>query len=209
MSLIIDHLSFRYFVDKPILSDFSYQFHDQAITAIVGPSGIGKSTLFQLILGFLKPDEGTISHQGKLLSTPTMVLPTEKRGIGAVFQDFALFPHLTVYDNIAFGLKGSKRLHHRHILQLAKLFQLEEILSAYPYRLSGGQMQRVACARALAPHPSLILMDEPFSNLDETLTIQLRQSLKAYLKDKKMTAIIITHDAKDTLDFADFCLTIK
>lgn len=209
MSLIIDHLSFRYFVDKPILSDFSYQFHDQAITAIVGPSGIGKSTLFQLILGFLKPDEGTISHQGKLLATPTMVLPTEKRGIGAVFQDFALFPHLTVYDNIAFGLKGSKRLHHLHILQLAKLFQLEDILSAYPYRLSGGQMQRVACARALAPHPSLILMDEPFSNLDESLTKQLRQSLKAYLKEQKMTAIIITHDVKDTVDFADFCLTIK
>ena len=203
MTLKIKDLSFRYFVDKPVIENLSLTFMEGKITAITGASGVGKSTLFQLILGLIKPYEGSITLGDTLLSTPRYIVPTEHRGIGAVFQDFALFPHLTVYDNLAFGLKGKKSIHHGDILSLARLFQIEDILSAYPYRLSGGQMQRVAIARSFAPCPKLILLDEPFSNIDETLTVSLRKNLKAYIHEKKMTVIVITHDRQDTMDFAD------
>ena len=203
MTLKIKDLSFRYFVDKPVIEKLSYTFMEGKITAITGASGIGKSTLFQLILGLIKPYEGSITLGETVLSTSRYIVPTEHRGIGAVFQDFALFPHLTVYDNLAFGLKGKKLIHHGDILSLARLFQIEDILSAYPYRLSGGQMQRVAIARSFAPCPRLILLDEPFSNIDETLTVSLRKNLKAYIHEKKMTVIVITHDRQDTIDFAD------
>jgi iron(III) transport system ATP-binding protein len=209
MTLNINNLSFRYFVDKPVITKLTYTFKQGHITAITGASGVGKSTLLQLILGLLKPHEGSIVLGETLLSTPNYVVPTEQRGIGAVFQDFALFPHLTVYDNLAFGLKGKKSAHHATILSLASLFQIDDILSAYPYRLSGGQMQRVAMARSFAPCPSLLLLDEPFSNLDETLTITLRKNLKTFIHDKKMTVIVVTHDRQDTRDFSDDILNLE
>lgn len=209
MNLTINQLSFRYFVQKPILSQFSYTFESGKITAITGPSGIGKSTLLQLILGFLKPDEGTIHLGESLLSSPTSMIVPEKRGIGAVFQDYALFPHLSVYQNIAFGLKGSLREKHKLVLEMASFFQLTDLLSAYPYRLSGGQMQRVAFARSLAPCPRVLLLDEPFSHLDEALTDSLRTALKTFLKDKKITTIVITHDPLDVQHFADTLVEMK
>lgn len=209
MNLKIKDVSFRYFVDKPIFNHLDFEFPQGSITAITGASGVGKSTLFQLILGLLKPHTGSIIFGDILLSSPSYVVPTEHRHIGAVFQDFALFPHLTVYANIGFGLKGKKYQHHETILTLAKLFQIEDLLSAYPYRLSGGQMQRVAMARAFAPCPPLILLDEPFSNVDESLTDMLRQRLKHYIKEKKMTVVFITHDRQDTLNFADTILNLE
>jgi iron(III) transport system ATP-binding protein len=209
MNLTIKDLSFQYFVKKPILTNFSYTFESQSITAIIGPSGIGKTTLFQLILGFLKPHQGTISRGDTLLSSPQFVLPTEKRGIGAVFQDFALFPHLTVKENIAFGLKGSPASIHEQVLMIAHVFELSDVLNAYPYRLSGGQMQRVAFARSLAPCPQTLLLDEPFSNLDETLTESLRKTLRMFLKNKGITALIVTHDEKDVARFADTSFHLK
>ena len=209
MNLTIKDLSFQYFVKKPILTNFSHTFESQSITAIIGPSGIGKSTLFQLILGLLKPHQGTISFGDTLLSSPHFVLPTEKRGIGAVFQDFALFPHLTVKENIRFGLKGSSASLQEQVDMIAHVFELKDVLNAYPYRLSGGQMQRVAFARSIAPCPHILLLDEPFSNLDESLTESLRKTLKTFLKNKWITTLIVTHDEKDVKRFADSSFHLK
>jgi iron(III) transport system ATP-binding protein len=174
------------------------------ILALLGPSGCGKTTTLRLIAGLERPDSGTISLRGEVASGANRFLPAERRGIGFMFQDFALFPHLTVRENVAFGLKhlrnGARR--ERAMAVLAEVGLLDRA-DDYPDRLSGGQKQRVALARALAPAPNLILLDEPFSGLDARLRQSLRADTLRVLRRAGCTAVMVTHDAEEAMFMAD------
>lgn len=174
------------------------------IVALLGPSGCGKTTTLRLIAGLETPDSGTIRLRGSVVSGGRKFQPAEQRRIGFMFQDFALFPHLTVLDNVAFGLKrlrnGAKRTRAMAMLEEVGL---TEKADAYPDELSGGQKQRVALARALAPKPSVILLDEPFSGLDASLRQSLRAETVRVLKHTGTTAIMVTHDAEEAMFMAD------
>lgn len=172
--------------------------------ALLGPSGCGKTTLLRLIAGFERPDAGRILIRDREVVGPKAWVPPEKRHIGFVFQDYALFPHLTVGANIAFGLnklpRGERGERVEACLDLVGLIGLGERM---PHELSGGQQQRVALARALAPDPDLVLLDEPFSNLDADRRLQVREELKRILKVAKATAIFVTHDREEALNLGD------
>jgi iron(III) transport system ATP-binding protein len=173
------------------------------IICLLGSSGCGKSTLLRLIAGLEVPDAGSIVMQGVTLSGAGAFVPPERRGIGLVFQDYALFPHLSLLDNVAFGLRGStpERMAAAHAA-LARV-RLDSRAGSYPHMLSGGEQQRVALARALAPQPRLLLMDEPFSNLDRNLRDRVRTETLAILREARITAIIVTHDPEEALRIAD------
>jgi multiple sugar transport system ATP-binding protein len=184
------------------LDDVSLTVHDREFMVLLGPSGCGKTTLLRLIAGFEMPDEGLISIDGRDM---TDVAPG-RRGIAMVFQSYALFPHLRVRDNIAFGL----RMHHvsrteiqRRVAGAAELMQITRLLDRYPSQLSGGQRQRVAVARALVVEPSVILMDEPLSNLDALLRLQMRAELKRLLHEVRTTTVYVTHDQVEALSMGD------
>ncbi|MCB9930879.1 MAG: ABC transporter ATP-binding protein [Alphaproteobacteria bacterium] len=174
------------------------------VLALLGPSGCGKTTTLRLIAGLETPDSGTVALHGAVVSGGRKFLPAEQRRIGFMFQDFALFPHLTVAENVGFGLKrlrnGARR--DRVMAMLAEV-GLTEKADAYPDELSGGQKQRVALARALAPEPSVILLDEPFSGLDASLRQSLRCETVRVLKRTGTTAIMVTHDAEEAMFMAD------
>jgi iron(III) transport system ATP-binding protein len=172
------------------------------ILALLGPSGCGKTTLLRLIAGFEAPTAGTIALDGRLLCGPhTFTLP-EKRRVAMVFQDFALFPHMNVAANIAFGLKrGSDK--RRRIAELLTLVGLEGLERRLPHQLSGGQQQRVALARALASEPILMLLDEPFSNLDPAIRARVRGEVKQLIRQVGITALFVTHDQEEALSIAD------
>ena len=174
------------------------------IMALLGPSGCGKSTMLRLIAGFERPDEGTIEIDGRVVASPSHMTPPEQRGVGMVFQDYALFPHLTVEQNVAFGLNRlSRRQRAQRTAELLEQVGLQGLGKRYPYELSGGQQQRVALARAMAPDPAVILLDEPFSNLDASLRQQMRDQIRRILKSVGSTAILVTHDQKDAFVVAD------
>ncbi|HYG59797.1 MAG TPA: ABC transporter ATP-binding protein [Symbiobacteriaceae bacterium] len=174
------------------------------ILTLLGPSGCGKTTTLRLVAGFERPDSGRIVIAGRMAAGEGRWLPPEQRGVGMVFQDYALFPHLTVAENVGFGLgslpaeKRQERVRH-----LLRLVGLEGMGDRYPHNLSGGQQQRVALARALAPRPALVLLDEPFSNLDAALRVQMREEVRRILKDTGAAAIFVTHDQKDALAISD------
>ncbi len=174
------------------------------ILALVGESGSGKTTLLRLISGLEQPDAGAIYINDQLMASAGYALPPEKRHIGMVFQDYALFPHLTVHENITYGLnklsRKAKRERAREVLRLVNLQGLDQ---KYPYELSGGEQQRTALARALAPEPSIVLLDEPFSNLDDIMKDQVREDIRTILKQTKTTAVFVTHDTEDALSTAD------
>jgi iron(III) transport system ATP-binding protein len=197
MSLNIDNLSFRYKPNHPLIENLSLSIATGEVTAIIGKSGCGKSTLINLILGLMKPQSGAIFMNGECLSNHRFTKLPEKRGVGVVFQDYALFPHLTVSENITFGLKIKGEEKQLRLIELLKMFDLTDVSYFYPYQLSGGQMQRVAIARAIAPRPSLLLLDEPFSNLDYDLKLRLRNELSLIIKQLKITTLIVTHDQED------------
>ncbi len=190
------------------VQDFNLNIEKGEIVAITGESGCGKTTLLRLIAGLEVPNSGSISIYNQLVAdTKTWVKP-EKRKVGMVFQDYALFPHLTVQENIAFGLqKGIDK--KQRINELLVLVGLEGYEKRYPYELSGGQQQRVALARALAPSPAVLLLDEPFSNLDETLKEQVREELHQIIRQSNMTTLLVTHDTKDALTMADRIAVMK
>lgn len=190
------------------LNEVSFSINKGKIVAIVGESGSGKTTLIRLITGLETQDKGSVVFKGKTLSSETIFIKPEARNIGMVFQEYALFPHFTVFDNIAYGISKSSNKNERvaEVLELVALTGLEK---RFPHELSGGQQQRVALARALAPKPELLILDEPFSNLDVILRNQLRNDVVAILRKTNATAIFVTHDIKDALKISDDILILQ
>ncbi|ABR50698.1 ABC transporter related [Alkaliphilus metalliredigens QYMF] len=178
-----------------------------SIVTLLGPSGCGKSTTLRLIAGFERADSGSISLAGKTVSDSNTWIPPEKRGIGMVFQDYALFPHLNVFDNVGFGYKEKDR--KSRVMEVLELVNLKGYEQRYPYELSGGQQQRVALARALTRRPVVVLLDEPFSNLDADLRVSMRIEVKRIIKEAGATAIFVSHDQKDALAISDQIVVMK
>jgi iron(III) transport system ATP-binding protein len=172
------------------------------IMALLGPSGCGKTTLLRLIAGFEAPDAGEIVLDGRTLAGPGVFVPPEKRRVAMVFQDFALFPHMNVGANIAFGLPRGVDKKQR-VGELLSLVGLERMESRLPHQLSGGQQQRVALARALAAEPALILLDEPFSNLDPSIRARVRDEVRDLIHEIGITAVFVTHDQEEALSVAE------
>ncbi len=188
----------------PAVNNVSLTLREGDILALVGPSGCGKTTLLRIIGGFEFPQTGEVQIGEHKVCSPNAWVPPEKRDIGIVFQDYALFPHLTVAENVAFGLKKSnKNQIKERVAEVLKLVSLETLEKRYPYELSGGQQQRVALARALAPKPKLMLLDEPLSNLDIQVRLQLREEIRDILKLAGTSAVFITHDQEEALAIAD------
>lgn len=181
----------------------SFELERGQLLALLGPSGCGKTTTLRLIAGFETPDAGEIEIGGELVAGPGLYTPPEKRRVGMVFQDYALFPHLTVAENIAFGLPRGDAARDRRVQQALELVGMAKLAARMPHELSGGQQQRVALARALAPEPALILLDEPFSNLDTALRVRVRAEVRAILKQANATAIFVTHDQEEALSLVD------
>jgi iron(III) transport system ATP-binding protein len=174
------------------------------IGCLLGPSGCGKTTLLRAIAGFEPLRSGEIRMHGEVVSRHGWTLAPERRRVGMVFQDFALFPHLTVGDNVAFGLRHlSERERRARVQELLRLVGLPEYEHDYPHRLSGGQQQRVALARAIAPRPGLLLLDEPFSSLDVELREKLAREVREILRAEDMTAVLVTHDQHEAFAMAD------
>lgn len=203
--LSVQHLTKRFAPDAaPVIHDVSFDVADGEIFSILGPSGCGKTTTLRCIAGFEQATEGTVLMQGCTLSGPGGHVPPEQREVGIVFQEYALFPHLSVLENVAFGVDVGTEAQQvdraREALDMVGLGNLED---RRPQHLSGGQQQRVALARTLAPEPNLLLLDEPFSNLDALLREETRQEVRQLLKDKGMSAILVTHDQEEALSFSD------
>jgi iron(III) transport system ATP-binding protein len=187
-----------------IVRGLSFTLERGAIGCLLGPSGCGKTTVLRCIAGFERVSRGAIVLSGRVVSAPDLMVPPEERRIGMVFQDHALFPHLTVAENIAFGLHGLRRpARARRIEELVAAVGLGEVAGKYPHELSGGQQQRVALARALAPQPELLLLDEPFSNLDIDLRERLGLELRDVIKRTRTTAVLVTHDQHEAFAIAD------
>lgn len=188
----------------PALASVSLRQESAELLALVGESGSGKTTLLRLLAGLEIPDRGRILLNGKVIFDEKTMVPPEQRGIGLIFQDYALFPHFTVSENIGFGLRGqSGAARQKRIEEMLDLVQLPGYQQRYPHQLSGGEKQRIAIARALAPAPGLLLMDEPFSNLDESLKAGVRAEVQAILRQTGTAAILVTHDSEDALAVAD------
>jgi iron(III) transport system ATP-binding protein len=189
---------------NPSVRDFDLAIAPGEIVCLLGPSGCGKTTLLRLIAGIERLDSGRIAIGDIEDSAPTTFMPPEQRGIGLMFQDFALFPHMPVIDNVAFGLKRlGRRVARQEALAALTRMGLADCAGRYPHTLSGGQQQRVALARALVPRPGVLLMDEPFSGLDSRLRQTIRNETLAILREVRATAIIVTHDAEEAMRLAD------
>jgi iron(III) transport system ATP-binding protein len=174
------------------------------LVAVLGPSGCGKTTLLRLIAGFERPDAGRIAVGGRELAGPGSFVAPERRRVGVVFQDYALFPHLTVAGNVGFGLvRRPREERERLTVRTLELVGLQHKADRHPHELSGGERQRVALARALAPGPELVLLDEPFSSLDASLRAGLRREVELILRDAGATALLVTHDQEEALSLAD------
>jgi iron(III) transport system ATP-binding protein len=174
------------------------------VLALLGPSGCGKTTTLRLIAGLEAPDSGEIFLDGRCVAGPQTWSPPERRRVGMVFQDFALFPHLTVAANIAFPLHHAPVEHRRaRVAEMLRLVSMDGLADRYPHQLSGGQQQRVALARALAAEPAVVLLDEPFSNLDADLRAQMRLQVRSILKQVGTTAVFVTHDQEEALYMGD------
>ena len=196
LSLSIEGLS--------ILNNISFNLGEIDIACLLGPSGCGKTSLLRCIAGFEKPNKGEVLIKGVITSKSNHHIPVEQRNIGMVFQDYVLFPHLNVTENIIFGLKtlGTKRVKER-LWELIELLDLEKHINKFPHQLSGGQQQRVALATAMAPRPSVLLLDEPFSSLDIELREQLAHELRSILKQDGITTIMVTHNQLEAFAMAD------
>ena len=192
------------FGDLSAAHDVSFVLEPGEVLSVLGPSGSGKTTLLRLIAGFEVPDAGETRIKGTLVSSPSVHVPADRRNVGLVFQEFALFPHLTVAQNVGFGLQGlapgERRRRSVEVIELVKLGGLED---RYPHELSGGQQQRIALARTLAPRPVAVLLDEPFSNLDADMRRQMRREMECILRDHGIATVFVTHDREEAFAMAD------
>ena len=191
-----------------VLKDINFSLRSGELVGLLGPSGCGKTTLLRLIAGFEKPTRGLIKKNGQIISQNNYLLPPERRQIGMVFQDYALFPHLNVWDNVCFGITNKKHSLDR-ANWLLSLLGIYEFKSRYPHELSGGQSQRVALARALAPGTSLVLLDEPFCSLDVEVRARLRSELSSVLRSCSASALLVTHDPHEALAICDRVVVMR
>jgi len=210
-ALSIENICVTYQGEKEfVLNGFSMQIKKGKTACLLGESGSGKTTVLRAIAGFEPLQAGTIHIDGKCVSSHTTNIPPERRGVGMVFQDYALFPHLDAFDNVAFGLrKRSKGYIQTRVKQLLQLVGLEELGHHYPHELSGGQQQRIALARALAPEPSILLLDEPLSSLDGRSRNRLGRDLRTILQAAGQTALLVTHSLSEAKTMADVIGSIK
>ncbi|MEM9249117.1 MAG: ABC transporter ATP-binding protein [Pseudomonadota bacterium] len=193
----------RQFEGRRVVDGVSFDIHPGEVTCLLGPSGCGKSTTLRLIAGVDQQDAGTILVDGAPISDARGHAPPEARNIGLMFQDFALFPHLSVGENVAFGLKGGLRANRDRVGALLERVGLSDYVAAYPHQLSGGEQQRVALVRALAPRPAIMLMDEPFSGLDERLRDGVRDATLDILKEEGTAVLLVTHEPDEAMHMAD------
>ncbi|MCS3902069.1 iron(III) transport system ATP-binding protein [Methylohalomonas lacus] len=201
--LELEHLGAGY-DGQPVISGVSLVLGEGEIGCLTGPSGCGKTTLLRAVAGFIRPLAGEVRISGEVVSRRDYLRPVEQRRVGMVFQDYALFPHLDVHANIAFGLGHYSRTQRRErVAELAELLSIGELLGQYPHQLSGGQQQRVALARALAPRPQLMLLDEPFSSMDVELREDLAREVGAILRRDRVTAVMVTHNQLEAFAMAD------
>ncbi len=194
--LEIENLNHSYDETNQIIQNINLEIQKSDRVAILGPSGCGKSTLLRLIAGLEKPNMGQITIDGTVVSTEKLIVPPEKRKIGLVVQEKALFPHLSVYDNIGFGIK--KNIDKKTITNdLLELLKIESLKNKYPHEISGGEQQRVALARSLAPNPKLLMLDEPFSALDKDLKGVLYEEISQVFSERGSTILLVTHDSQE------------
>ena len=219
MKIVLEHLTKRFpnrnkkiKEDVIAVNDFNFEIPDGKLIGLLGPSGCGKSTALNLICGLEAPTEGRIIFG----DTDVTQLPPEKRGVGLVFQNYALYPHLTVRENIRFpleNLRGDKKLTREameeKVQEAAKLVQISELLDRRPGEMSGGQQQRVAIARALVKRPRVLLLDEPLSNLDARLRLQTREELKRIQMETGITTVFVTHDQEEAMSICDLIVVMK
>ena len=193
----------RHFEGRAVVDDVSLRVQAGQVTCLLGPSGCGKSTTLRMIAGVEMQETGQIYVDGKLICDTVFRVPPERREIGLMFQDFALFPHLSVADNVAFGLKGSREEKRARAEALLERVHLTRFIDGYPHQLSGGEQQRVALARALAPRPRIMLMDEPFSGLDNRLRDGVRDETLSLLKEEDTAVLLVTHEPEEAMRMAD------
>lgn len=194
---------FRRFGDRNVVDGVSLRIEPGQVTCLLGPSGCGKSTTLRMIAGVDMQDSGEIYVDGKLICDTVFRIPPERRQIGLMFQDFALFPHMSVADNVAFGLSKSAENKRNRVKELLEKVGLSWAIDHPPHQLSGGEQQRVALARALAPRPRIMLMDEPFSGLDNRLRDGIRDETLALLKEEDTAVLLVTHEPEEALRMAD------
>lgn len=199
------------FGEVAALGGFDIAVEEGQTLTLLGPSGCGKTTALRVIAGFERPDAGLVSVGGVAVEGPGLHVPPEKRRVGMVFQDYALFPHLTVAANVSYGLvkRDRDRKDLTRVGEVLELVGLSGTEKRLPHELSGGQQQRVALARALAPRPAVILLDEPFSNLDASLRQRVRRELKEILQEARATALFVTHDQEEALSLSDLVAVMK
>jgi len=200
------HRLTKTFGQATALDDFELEVPTGSILALLGPSGCGKTTALRVVAGFDRPDAGSVDIAGKPVVDDSVSVPPEQRRVGMVFQDYALFPHMTVAANIAYGVG---RRSGRRVDEVLGLVGLGGLADRMPHELSGGEQQRVALARALAPEPAVILLDEPFSNLDAALRDRMRRDVRAILTEANATAIFVTHDQEEALAIADVVAVMR
>lgn len=191
------------------VNNVDLQLDHKEFLVLLGPSGCGKTTMLRMIAGLETLNTGEILLQNQVVSDAEKLVVPEKRGLGMVFQNNSLFPHLNVFDNVGYGLKGSKKEKQHRIEEMLALVNLPDSARKMPHMLSGGQQQRVAIARALAPSPKLLLLDEPFNSLDYQLRVQMRQDIRDILKKEEVSVILVTHDQAEAYTFADRLVVVN
>jgi iron(III) transport system ATP-binding protein len=207
--LVFENISLS-FGKTEVLRDVSFALEPGEIVCLLGPSGCGKTTLLRIAAGIERPQTGRVLIDGLEVAGPNAFVPPEKRGVGLMFQDFALFPHLTIIENVAFGLKSLTR--SEALAEAEKALSrvgLARYAGTYPHSLSGGEQQRAALARAIVPRPQVMLMDEPFSGLDQRLRESVRNETLALLKETRATAMLVTHDSGEAMALADRILLMR